>query len=59
MPYYNTCPNCGANLDPGEKCTCQAEKPPEMVKGKDVHIKLKGKNGKNVVINAETYQFNF
>ena len=23
MPYYWTCPYCGANLDPGEKCDCQ------------------------------------
>ena len=22
MPYYYTCPLCGANLDPGEKCDC-------------------------------------
>ena len=22
MPYYHTCPNCGANLDPCEKCDC-------------------------------------
>ena len=22
MAYYNTCELCGANLDPGEKCTC-------------------------------------
>ena len=22
MSFYNTCPNCGANLDPGEKCDC-------------------------------------
>lgn len=22
MPYYWTCPYCGANLDPGEKCDC-------------------------------------
>lgn len=21
--YYDTCPNCGSNLDPGEKCDCQ------------------------------------
>ena len=21
-PYYTVCPNCGANLDPGEKCDC-------------------------------------
>ena len=21
--YYHTCPHCGANLDPGERCDCQ------------------------------------
>ena len=21
--YYHTCPHCGSNLDPGEKCDCQ------------------------------------
>lgn len=21
--YFYICPECGANLDPGEKCTCQ------------------------------------
>lgn len=26
MAYYNVCPNCGSNLDPGEKCTCLEEK---------------------------------
>lgn len=26
MPYYNTCPNCGSSLDPGESCDCQDEK---------------------------------
>lgn len=25
MPYYQTCPVCGANLDPGERCDCQNE----------------------------------
>lgn len=24
--YYNECPLCGANLDPGEQCDCQEEK---------------------------------
>lgn len=24
MSYYRTCPHCGANLDPGERCDCQA-----------------------------------
>ncbi len=23
MTFYVECPKCGANLDPGEKCTCQ------------------------------------
>lgn len=22
MAFFNTCPKCGANLDPGEKCDC-------------------------------------
>ncbi len=22
MAYYNTCPLCGSNLDPGEPCDC-------------------------------------
>lgn len=25
MSYYNTCPYCGANLDPGERCDCLDE----------------------------------
>ena len=25
MAYYNTCPDCGANLDPGEKCECNGK----------------------------------
>lgn len=25
MSYYATCPNCGANLDPGEQCDCKKE----------------------------------
>lgn len=23
--YYWTCPLCGANLDPGERCDCEEE----------------------------------
>ena len=23
MPYYWTCPKCGANLDLGERCDCE------------------------------------
>lgn len=26
MAYFNTCPICGANLDPGEQCDCREEK---------------------------------
>lgn len=26
MSYYRSCPSCGANLDPGERCDCQNEK---------------------------------
>ena len=22
-PYYNVCPNCGCNIDPGELCDCK------------------------------------
>lgn len=25
MAYYNTCPHCGCNLDPGERCDCLKE----------------------------------
>lgn len=24
MSYYRPCPYCGAHLDPGERCDCQA-----------------------------------
>ena len=25
MAFYDTCPECGAHLDPGERCTCRDE----------------------------------
>lgn len=25
MGAFKTCPHCGANLDPGERCDCQAQ----------------------------------
>ena len=25
MSYYKICPNCKANLDPGERCDCETE----------------------------------
>jgi len=27
MSYYRKCPECGANLDPGETCDCIFKKP--------------------------------
>lgn len=33
MAFYNTCPKCGANLDPGEKCTCENKKKEEKETG--------------------------
>lgn len=32
MSYYNTCPECGANLDPGEKCDCRSSTEPIELK---------------------------
>ncbi len=26
MAYFYSCPRCGCNLDPGEKCDCEREK---------------------------------
>lgn len=34
MAYYNICPNCGSNLDPGETCDCERESQPEEVERK-------------------------
>lgn len=29
MAFYNTCPLCGSNLDPGEHCNCESEREKE------------------------------
>lgn len=29
MAFYNTCPLCGSNLDPGEPCNCELEREKE------------------------------
>lgn len=26
MAYYNICPDCGSNLDPGEACDCKKQR---------------------------------
>ena len=33
--YYNTCPHCGAHLDPDEHCDCLAR-----VRGKKIRTKI-------------------
>lgn len=35
MSYYRTCPNCGAALDPGERCDCRDGTESEARKGKE------------------------
>lgn len=44
MAYYNTCPNCGCNLDPGEKCDCEKEKAKER-ECINRHLKIESKSG--------------
>ena len=34
MSYFNKCPTCGSNLDPGEKCECSNKKATEKNKDK-------------------------
>lgn len=50
MPYYETCPECGSHLDPGEKCDCEREQNYEKArkKGAKSHIK----KGADNVMNA-------
>lgn len=44
MSYYSTCPDCGAHLDPGEKCNCREEAESELLalvrKSKDPEMAL-------------------
>ena len=39
MAYYHTCSDCGANLDPGEKCSDCNNKYKEELKHEDVSKK--------------------
>ena len=34
--YYNECPFCGCNLDPGERCECRNEKEKKKRKFEDM-----------------------
>ena len=36
---YTVCPNCGANIDNGEKCDCTKEKPHFAECGNDAPVK--------------------
>jgi len=40
MNYYETCPWCGANLDPGEKCDCAGADhvPPKPLTAVELHV---------------------
>ncbi len=41
MAYYNTCPWCGASLDPGESCDCKKNPmQPELTsENQTIHLK--------------------
>lgn len=43
MAFYDTCPICGANLDPGERCDCQEKKEQETQKRQSMF--RMGRNG--------------
>ena len=42
MAFYRTCPDCGANLDPGEECDCRREKELERQKMQSMFAVGKG-----------------
>ena len=44
MAYYNVCPKCGANLDPGEKCDCKDSRKTEKKAVKNVNKKKKARS---------------
>ena len=35
MAQYRTCPYCGANLDPGERCDCEKKSAPDAANIRD------------------------
>ena len=46
MSYCKECPYCGANLDPGERCSCREEKAEE--KEQVVKISYQAREKQNV-----------
>ena len=43
MAFYNTCPYCGANLDPGEHCDCKEAETLEPTEP-EIRIEIEVKN---------------
>ena len=37
MAYYRICPNCGAALDPGEKCDCEDEENQRQIRAEQLY----------------------
>lgn len=60
MSYYKVCPNCGSNLDPGEKCNCESEKTIEQEKKRkffNQYLKIEPKAGQFAfVFEEESYE---
>lgn len=49
MAYFHSCPRCGANLDPGEKCDCEKEsKKIEEIYSKDLKTMSTGQIALNL-----------
>lgn len=44
MAYYRVCPECGCNLDPGEKCDCKKEKEQKQKFFRN-HLKMESGSG--------------
>jgi hypothetical protein len=64
MSYCRPCPDCGANLDPGEKCTCrkvseQLAKKYELITTvtKEGQIEF-GENDEDSKINSQEFVWN-
>jgi len=42
-PYYRTCPYCGGNLDPDEKCDCGQQERQQEQEVRNVKIEWHGR----------------
>lgn len=48
MAYYSTCPRCGSNLDPGEKCDCEQRRQESLSRKQEFfckHLKTEPETG--------------